>query len=351
MKPVISNDFSDGQQLLMKDAMEECGIHSFAVLPLMVGGEAGGAFCLYSAERGFFDGEEMRLLEELAGDISFAIDHIHKQERLDYLAYYDVLTGLANRSLLMERVTQYIRSAVTGGHKLALFLTDLERFKNINDSLGQQAGDALLVQVAEWLTGKLGDASLAARVGADHFAVVMPVLKGEGDAARVLEKMMAEFLEHPFRLNDAVFRISAKTGVAVFPDDGTTGEALFSNAEAALKKAKASGDPYLFYTQKMSEMVAGRLTLENQLRHALDNEEFVLHYQPKVSLASGKITGAEALIRWNDPRTGLVPPGQVSSRSWKRQGLSMTWAAGRCAKPSKSTCAGVARASLPCRSP
>ncbi len=107
-----------------------------------------------------------------------------------------------------------------------------------------------------------------------------------------------------------MFRIAAKVGVALFPDDGADADTLFRNAEAALKKAKASGDRYLFYTQKMTETVAGKLTLENQLRQALDNEEFVLHYQPKVNLVSGKLTSAEALIRWNDPRTGLVPPGR-----------------------------------------
>ena len=121
---------------------------------------------------------------------------------------------------------------------------------------------------------------------------------------------MAAFLEHPFRLNDAAFRIGIKVGIALFPDDGANADTLFKNAEAALKKAKASGDRYLFYTQEMTEAVAGKLALENQLRQAIDNEEFVLHYQPKVNLASGKVTSAEALIRWNDPRTGLVPPGK-----------------------------------------
>jgi EAL domain-containing protein (putative c-di-GMP-specific phosphodiesterase class I) len=107
-----------------------------------------------------------------------------------------------------------------------------------------------------------------------------------------------------------VFRVATKVGVAVFPDDGADADTLFRNAETALKKAKASGDPYLFYTQKMTATVAGKLSLENQLRQALDKEEFVLHYQPKVNLASGKLSSAEALIRWNDPRTGLVPPGR-----------------------------------------
>jgi diguanylate cyclase (GGDEF)-like protein len=221
-----------------------------------------------------------------------------------------VLTGLANRNLFLERVASYMRSAVSTGHKLALYLIDLERFKNINDSLGRPAGDALLRQVAEWLTHHVGDANLLARVGPDDFAVVVPEIKHDEDVARLLEKTLEGFLEYPFRLNDAVFRITFKAGVALFPDDGASADILFKNAEAAVKKAKASGDRYLFYTQKMTDAVAGKLTLENQLRQALDKEEFVLHYQPKVNLQSGKLTSAEALIRWNDPHTGLVPPGR-----------------------------------------
>jgi len=174
-----------------------------------------------------------------------------------------------------------MRTAVSGGHKLALFLIDLERFKNINDSLGRPAGDALLTQVAEWLTRIAGDASLVARVGADHFAAVLPVVRADGGVARFLEKTMDAFLQHAFRLNDAVFRIGIKVGVAQFPEDGEDADTLFRHAEAALKKAKASGDRYLFYTQKMTDAVAGKLTLENQLRLALDREEFVLHYQPR----------------------------------------------------------------------
>jgi diguanylate cyclase (GGDEF)-like protein/PAS domain S-box-containing protein len=309
-KAIVCNDIRDAPKVLFVKERIERGIASMAILPLLVSDDAVGVLSLYAGETGFFDEEEMKLLTELAGDIAFAIHHIEKEERLNYLAYYDALTGLANRTLFLERVAQYLRSAVSGGHKLAVALIDLERFKNINDSLGRAAGDALLRQVAEWLTRATGDASLLARVGADHFAGVLPEVKQGGDVARLLEKTMAAFLEHPFRLNDAVFRIAAKVGVALFPDDGADADTLFRNAEAALKKAKASGDRYLFYNRKMTEAVAGTLTLENQLRQALDKGEFVLHYQPKVNLASGKMTSAEALIRWNDPRTGLVPPGR-----------------------------------------
>jgi diguanylate cyclase (GGDEF)-like protein/PAS domain S-box-containing protein len=307
--PVVCNDIeSDGSAMRYPEGALERGYRSAVALPLVVDDMAIGALVLYAAEAGFFDDQEMQLLQELARDISFAINHIDKQDRLDYLAYYDALTGLANRSLFLERLAQYMRSAVSDGHKLALYIIDLERFKNINDSLGQAAGDTLLKQVAEWLTRNVGDANLLARVSADHFALVLPEVKQEGDVARLLEKTIEAFLEHPFHVDDAALRIAAKFGVALFPDDGVDADTLFKNAEAALKKAKASGDRYLFYTQKMTAMVAGKLTLENQLRHALDNDEFVLHYQPKVDFLSGKLTGAEALLRWNDPRTGLVPP-------------------------------------------
>ena len=307
-KAVVSNDSQSDPQVLFGKKYTESGVRSMAVFPLIVADEAVGVLALYAAEIQFFDEEEMKLLTELAGDIAFAIDHIDKQERLNYLAYYDDLTGLANRTLFLERVAQYMRSAVSGAHKLAVFLIDLERFRNINDSLGRPAGDALLKQVAQWLSLSAGDANLVARVGADQFSTVLPVVK-QGDGARSLEKTIEAFLVHPFRLNDGVFRIAVKVGVAIFPDDGADADTLFRNAEAALKNAKASGDRYLFYMQKMTQFVVGKLTLENQLRQALDNEEFVLHYQPKVNLASGKLTGAEALIRWNDSRTGLVPSG------------------------------------------
>lgn len=309
-KAVVSNTAQNDPQVLFSAQYIKAGVQSMAVFPLIVSDEAVGVLALYAGETEFFKDEELKLLSELAGDVAFAIDHIGKQERLNYLAYYDVLTGLANRSLLLERVAQSMRSAVRGGDKLALFLIDLERFKNINDSLGRPAGDALLRLVAEWLTSKVGDANLLARVGADLFAMVLPQVKQDGEVARALEQLMVAFLEHPFQLNDAVLRISAKVGIALFPDDGADADTLFKNAESALNKAKTSGERYLFYTQKMTDMVAGKLTLENQLRQALDKGEFVLHYQPKVNLVSGKMTSAEALIRWNDPRTGLVPPAR-----------------------------------------
>jgi diguanylate cyclase (GGDEF)-like protein len=249
-------------------------------------------------------------LTELAGNVAFAIDHIEKQERLDHYAYYDALTGLANRRLFLDRVTQHMLRSASSGNKLAVFLIDLERFKKFNDSLGRPAGDALLKQVAEWLAQNAGNVSSLARVGADQFAIVLPEVMNEADVVRLLEKTIAVFLTHPFSVDHVVYRTAVKVGVALFPDDGNDADTVFRNAEAALKKAKVGGDRYLFYAQKMTDTVVGSFGIENRLRQALENEEFVLHYQPKINLASGKLTGAEALIRWNDPKTGLVPPGR-----------------------------------------
>jgi diguanylate cyclase (GGDEF)-like protein/PAS domain S-box-containing protein len=309
-KAIVSNDSQSDPQVLLGERYAKSGVRSVAVLPLIASNESVGVLALYVNEIEFFHEEEIKLLTDLTGNMSFALDHIEKEEKLNYLAYYDVLTGLANRSLFLERVAQYARGAANSDHSLALILFDLERFKSINDSLGVSAGDALLRQVAEWLTRMVGDASLLARLGSDHFAVVLPQLKQGQDVRQFVENAMDGFLDQPFRLNDAVFRISAKAGIALFPDHGAEAETLFKNAEAALKNAKSTGEPYLLYTQKMSAGVFGKLTLENKLRRAIDNEEFVLYYQPKVNLLSGKLTGAEALLRWNDPETGLVAPGR-----------------------------------------
>jgi diguanylate cyclase (GGDEF)-like protein/PAS domain S-box-containing protein len=308
--PIVLDDLQTNPLAVFSAVYAQTGVNSGVMLPLVVGKLTVGVMALYARENGFFHEAEMTLLTELAGDIAFAIDHIGKQHRLDYLAYYDVLTGLANRTLFLERLGLYMRSAAAEGHGLAVFLIDLERFKSINDSLGQALGDTLLKLVAQWLSQATGDANLLARLGADHFALVLPKVRSDGNVERLLEKVMEQFHEHPFGLDDAVFRLSAKVGVALFSGEGADPDTVLKNAEVALKKAKSRGERYVFYEPDMTASNSGKLTLENQLRAALDNGEFVLHYQPKVNLASGKLSGAEALIRWNDPRTGLVPPGR-----------------------------------------
>ncbi len=307
-RTIVVNDSRKEPRVLFGAKLTQAGVRSVAVLPLTQSQAAVGAFALYAGEVDFFQEEEIKLLTDLTGNISFALGSIDQEKKLNYLAYYDVLTGLANRSLLLERLELFKGRAAAGGYQMAVFLLDLERFRNINDSLGRQTGDELLKQVAEWLTGRVGDTTLLARVGADQFALVLPQVMQEGDVTGLLERTVESLPQQVFRLNGTDFRIGAKVGAALLPDDGADAVVLMKNAEAALKRAKARGDRFLFYADKMTAMVAGKLTLENQLRQALERGEFVLHYQPKVSLASGKLTGAEGLIRWNDPRTGLVPP-------------------------------------------
>jgi diguanylate cyclase (GGDEF)-like protein len=307
---IVSNDVQNDDGLIFHKMHAESGVRSLAVIPLIVSGNALGVLALYTNKPEFFDAAGLPLLTELAGNIAFAMDHLEREKRLHRLSYYDELTGLANRRLFLERVTQYTLRATDDGHKVAVMLIDLERFKKLNDSLGRTAGDALLKQVAEWLRHYAGNDELVARIDADHFAVVLPKVMYEAHVARVLEETIAAFMNNEFGLNDAVYRVAAKIGVAVFPDDGADADTLFQNAEAALKKAKASRDRYLFYAQKMTETVAMSLGIENRLRRALERDEFVLHYQPKVNLVSGKLTGAEALIRWNDPVSGLTLPGR-----------------------------------------
>ena len=308
-KPVICNDIeADGSAMrYAKEALER-GYRSAVALPLEVEGTAIGALVLYSAEARFFDDDEMRLLNELAGDISFALEHIENTAKLDYLAYYDALTGLANRTLFHERVEQHVAAAGKAQRKCAVFFLDVDRFKTVNDAFGRQAGDALLKQLAERFVAASGGAERIARFGADHFAVVAPEVQSEDQIARLSASRLDACFGPPFRVGERELRVSAKVGIAVFPADGADAETLFKNAEAALKKAKAGGEKYLFYAQQMTERVAEKLSLESRLRKALEKEEFVLHYQPKVDLDARRVVGAEALIRWQSPELGLVPP-------------------------------------------
>ena len=308
-KAVVVHDMAtDSRVHRSKEALAH-GFRSLAALPLFVSDEPVGVLCLYADAPGFFDSDdEMRLLLELAGDIAFALDHIEKAERLNYLAYYDPLTGLANATLFRERLARFIEAAADAGHKLALGIVDVDRFKIINDSLGRPAGDELLKQIARRMSRQSREASEIARVAADTFTVVLPRIGREDNVGRLIEQRLAEAFGLPYLLGSSELRLSAKAGVAVFPEDGADADTLFKNAEAALDKAKDTNEPYLFYTQNLTARVAERLSMENELRQAVEKNQFVLHYQPKVETQTRRIVGVEALIRWMSPDRGLVPP-------------------------------------------
>lgn len=307
-RSAIANDIAYDPQVPITEQILSLGTRAIAVLPCIVAGEVVGVLSLHARELGFFDAEEMKLLHELAGDIAFALNNIEKQEQLDYLAYYDPVTGLANRTLFHERLEQGLISAGREKRKLALVILDIDRFKTINDTLGRQSGDALLKKVADRMARQAPDIAGLARIGADHFAIMARNLQDAEDLARLVDKRLEELFGPPFRIDETELRLSAKLGIAVFPGDGVDADTLFKNAEAALKKAKASGDRYLFYTQAMNERVAEKMSLENKLRQAIEKDEFVLHYQPKVDLKTRRIVGVEALIRWQSDELGLVPP-------------------------------------------
>ncbi len=309
-RPVFSNNIAlePGIGGERRKAALRRGLHSIAALPLLVGEEVVGNLTLFAKEPDFFNEEELLLLTQLAGDISFALDHIEKEERLNYLAYYDITTGLPNRALFHDRLNQHLLAASENNSTVALLGVDLEQFRVINETLGRQAGDALLKQVAERLRGAGLDANYLAHTGAGCFAVVLDNLQKETDVAHILERRINDPLRRPFVVEGTELRISARAGIALFPADGADADSLLRNAAAALEKAKLSGDKYLFYTPEINARVAENLSLENKLRQAVEKEEFVLHYQPKVELEKRAIVGVEALIRWQSPELGLVPP-------------------------------------------
>ncbi|MDE2260553.1 MAG: EAL domain-containing protein, partial [Betaproteobacteria bacterium] len=308
-KPVICNDIATDDRMngWRSEALNR-GYRSVAVFPLMLGARPVGVFLLYAPEADVFDEEEMRLLIEMAGDISFALDHIKKEERLNYLAYFDAITGLPNRALLHERVEQRIGAAHRDQKVFSVIMLDLERFSSINESLGRQAGDSLLRELAQRLKQALNETGILARLSADYFCIAIWHDDEGADIAHALEKILSGIQKQPFLICGQELRVSARAGVSFYPADGEDIETLLRNAEAALKKAKLSGDKHLFYAPEFNAQVAGKLTLENKLRRALEQEQLALHYQPKVNLKNGQICGLEALLRWNDPETGLVPP-------------------------------------------
>ena len=311
--PVFSNDIAADRDEPITQRMRaslDYGYRSLIALPLIVEGVAIGAFELFAKERGVFDAGELRLLTEIAGDISFALEHIGQEEKLHYLAYHDPLTGLANRTLLHDRLDQAIRSARHSDFKVALLFGDIKGFRQINESLGRQAGDALLRELAERLKQLSPEPENVARIGADCFAGIISNFKAISELAHLIEQSIGGLLNAPYTIGNKKLNVSTRAGIAIFPTDGDDAETLFKNAEAALTKTKRSGSRYLFYQPEMNASVTETLLLESKLRSAIEKQEFTLYYQPKVTADDGKTCGLEALIRWNDPDNGLVPPGQ-----------------------------------------
>jgi diguanylate cyclase (GGDEF)-like protein/PAS domain S-box-containing protein len=295
---------------LYRSALLQYSCNGLAILPLAVNGQSVGCFVLVTEELQFFTEAEMHLLRELAGDVSFALDHLEKEDRLNYLAYYDALTGLANRAFFTERLIQYVNAAHRAGSRFALVIADMRRFDAINESLGRNVGDLVLKQVAKRFAECVGSINEVARIGPNQFAAVILDVREDGEVARKVHDWKLRWLGEPFRIAENELRLSANSGIAVFPPDGTDAVTLLRNAETALHKAKSTEESNLFYTQHLRTRVSEELALEHELRQALVHDEFVLYYQPKVDVESRRVKGIEALIRWQSPTRGLVPPGK-----------------------------------------
>lgn len=305
---LVSNDVSNDARIKFKREHKQFDTRSVGAFPLIVGDVVIGVVVLHAMEVGFFDSGEMRLLLELAGDISFAVDHIGKAEQVDYLAYYDSLTGLANRALLHERLVPYLMAARREHLKLAVIILDVVRLRAINETLGWQVGDALLKHVAERMRRRVRDPNQLARIGSDQFVLLLPEIKTGEELARSVQSWLTEPFVELFRSGDMELQISVRGGIALFPEDGDDADTLLRHAGAALQKAKETGERYVFYAREMTKRVSDTLALENKLRQAVQRGELVVHYQPKVDLRTRAIVGLEALLRWQSPDLGLVPP-------------------------------------------
>lgn len=232
------------------------------------------------------------------------------EQRVHHVAQHDVLTGLPNRSLLQDRLSQAVAYAGRSGRSVWVMLIDLDRFKFVNDSMGHKAGDVLLMTVAARLCATLRETDTVARLSGDEFVVILSEHADQPLGVEIVERVMASVAQ-PVMLGNREFFVTCSIGVAAYPSDGTPADSLIEHADIAMYRAKKLGrNNYQFYTPAMNEESLERVRIESALRNALERDEFVLHYQPQVDLQTGQVVGMEALIRWQHPELGMVPPGR-----------------------------------------
>jgi len=236
-------------------------------------------------------------------------DRKHAEERIDFLAHFDALTGLPNRAQMEDRLKYAISMAKRNKENIALMFIDLDRFKDINDTLGHSIGDGLLVLLAKRLRDMLREQDVVSRFGGDEFIVMLPGTEVRG-ISLVVQKLL-EIIAQPYQVEHYDLNLTASVGIAIYPGDGEDLESLSKNADAAMYRAKQDGrNCFRFFTAEMQERSARNLQLVNDLRHALEREQFHVLYQPQLSLQDGRIVGAEALLRWQHPELGLVTPAE-----------------------------------------
>jgi diguanylate cyclase (GGDEF)-like protein len=290
------------------DMIATLGIRSLASIPLLIDDTPVGAFTVGSGEAGMFGEEEVRMLQEVAANLSFALQYLYKEDTVRFLSYFDPLTGLAKRSLFCERLARSLGRHAGESQEVVVVAFDVERLGAINDSLGRHVGDRVVQFVADALRCNFGGSEWLAHLEGGSFAAMVLDCASYEEAVRLIHDRITKAFGKPLALSGHEIPVTVRAGLARYPENGADSEALLQNAEAALHKARNTGERFLRYRRELSAEVAERLAVERRLRTALDGDQFVLHYQPKVSIATGELVGAEGLLRWNDPQRGLVGP-------------------------------------------
>jgi diguanylate cyclase (GGDEF)-like protein len=317
--PCVSNDYLTdfGVAAHFHKVVRDSGTRSGAALPLLKDGKAIGVLIFLSSELGAFSPELMELLQRLAENVSFAIDNFDRadektraDEKIEFLASHDSLTNLPNRETFNELLRYAIEAARRYQRCFAVLFIDLDRFKVINDSLGHDAGDILLVEIANRLRSALRSSDVVARQGGDEFVVILEEAAERHDVERIASNLLS-VLNQPLQLSGHECHTTASIGIAMYPSDGGDVQTLTKNADMAMYLAKEDGkNGFRFFTKEIKTQSIERLTLETALRRALERNQFALHYQPKVDMVTGQITGVEALLRWTHPELGVLPPMQ-----------------------------------------
>jgi diguanylate cyclase (GGDEF)-like protein len=317
-RPCITNDYATDQRVAAFQAIVgSYGAQSGSAFPLLVRGEPIGVMIYMSLDKDTFTPEFSELLERLADNVSFALENFDRvdektkaDERIEYLASHDSLTHLPNREMFNGMLRRAIDGAARYQRQFALLFIDLDRFKVINDSLGHDAGDMLLVEIGGRLRRALRSSDVVARLGGDEFVVILDETSERPEVERIAGELLS-VLSQPLQLSGHECHTTASIGIAMYPSDGTDMQTLTKNADMAMYLAKEDGkNGFRFFTKEIKTQSIERLTLESALRRALERDQFCLHYQPKIDMASGQITGVEALLRWNHPELGTVSPGQ-----------------------------------------
>ena len=291
------------RELFKRQVEEKGGVHNFEY---QIYRKDGAKMWVLENARAVRDSSGATLYYE--GTVANISDRKVAEERVQYLAYYDALTGLPNRALLEDRLSKALASARRQKDKVALLFLDLDRFKNVNDSLGHLVGDLLLQDVAERLKRWSREQDTVARLAGDEFLIVLTDVKDIPDAAVAAERLM-DAMTAEFVVQGHSFDISCSLGISIFPEHGADGETLIKHADTAMYCAKEYGrNNFQFFTADMNAQGVERLTLESSLRLALGKQELFLVYQPQLDIGTGRITGLEALLRWQHPELGLVPP-------------------------------------------